>query len=367
MTKMNNKRIVFIVNILRQARCIRRINDFIDKGYNVKVYAFDRQGDDRVLPGFNYTILGVNKSQESYVKRLSMMRNKISSLIKEEGKECVYYIFSLDVAIATLLSLKKIKYFYEVSDLMELEQSNPIVSKSLIVINRFILKKSILNILTSEGFLDFYYPQGADLHKNIVIPNKLNRKCLELPFPTAKSFNENNIMFSFTGAIRSQSLYQIIKTVGEMKKHEFHLYGIYADDEADLFKDLVQKYSNVYYHGPFKNPNDFPSIYSKVDIVICYYRTYENDIYLEPNKLYESIFYEKPIVVAKDTFLGNKVQSLNIGYVIKADTYSEIDNFINSITHDDYDAKVNVMRGIEKDKAIDDTSMLFEKINLIRL
>ena len=360
---MGNKRVVFLVNILRQARCIRRINDFIDRGYDVKVYAFDRQGDSRSAPEFQYTILGENKSQESYVQRFLMMRNKIASVIDKEGLDCYYYIFSLDVAMATLSTFKNLKYFYEVSDLMELELSNPIVSRCLTYINRYILRKSKLNILTSEGFLQFFYPKGVSTDKNIILPNKLNRKCLSLPFPEYRPFDENNIRFSFTGAIRSKSLYKIIQTIGEMAKHEFHLYGFFADDDSEKFKALVDKYTNIYYHGTFVNPNDFPAIYSNVDIVVSYYHTYDNDKYLEPNKLYESIFYEKPIVVAKGTFLGDKVESMNIGFVISADNQYDIENFVNSISCDCYNTKVRIMHGIEKTQSVDDSSPLFDKLN----
>ena len=98
-------KVVFISNILRQARCLRRIQDFIDRGYEVKVYGFDREGDCRALPTFEYECVGVIANGDAYLKRLFVIREGVSKVFKKEGKNCLYYIFSLDIAIvAKLLS-----------------------------------------------------------------------------------------------------------------------------------------------------------------------------------------------------------------------------------------------------------------------
>ncbi len=358
------RQIVFIVNSLRQARCIRRINDFIEQGYDVKVYAFDRAGDNRQLPKFDYNLLGVIDNKESYYHRLVMMVKNIKQAIMSESKDSLFYLFNFDVALASLLTLKKIEYCYEISDLMELEQSNVVMMKSLSLLNRLLMKKSKINIFTSEGFLKYYSKRVGG--KNIVLSNKLNRKCQNLPYPTQRNFDENNIKFSFTGTIRGESLYRFVKTISDMNKHEMHLYGIYTDEKMEpLFKDLITQSSNIYYHGPFKNPDDFPEIYKNVDIVICYYYSNKNDVYLEPNKLFEAIFYEKPIVVSDNTFLGEKVRELNVGYVINGDTEEKIKTFIDSITASDYLDKVLSEKRIPKSDSLDNPEGLFRVVNSI--
>ena len=37
----------------------------------------------------------------------------------------------------------------------------------------------------------------------------------------------------------------------------------YSDFYVISKEEVVDQYDNVYYHGPFKNPDDFPAIYSK--------------------------------------------------------------------------------------------------------
>ena len=156
----------------------------------------------------------------------------------------------------------------------------------------------------------------------------------------------------------------IVKAIGEYGKHEVHLYGIFSDETNGRYsiKSLVDFYSNVYYHGPFKNPDDFPEIYSNIDIVLCYYKSSRNDLYLEPNKLYEAIFYDCPIIVADDTFVGKKVKKLNIGYAISEDDENSLINFIHSINRTDFEEKLLALKNISKEECIDNPNLLFTKV-----
>ena len=358
---MESKKIVFIVNVLRQARCVRRIEDFISRGYDVRVYGYNRQGGKTSELSYPTTLLETISLDMSYTSRIKMMRRTIKTVIEKEGKDSVYYLFNYDVALAFLSLNRKAKYVYEISDLMELMVGNPLLKKVLIAINKKMMKGALLNVFTSHGFLDFYYKQGEDRSRTIVLPNKLNKKCLDLPFPEPTKFNPDNIRFSFTGAIRSEALYHFVKTVAEMGKHEMHLFGVYSDDKSysEKIKGLVDKYDNIFYHGKFNNPSDFPDIYSKIDIVVSLYTASDNDKYLEPNKLYEAIFYEKPIIVADNTFLGDTVKKKNIGYCFDVDNILGYISLINGITQDSYKEKCHAASMIPKKDSIDNPQELF--------
>lgn len=360
-------KIVFIVNVLRQARCVRRIEDFIAKGYEVKVYGYNRQGGKTDILSYDNTLLATISMDMSYLERLKLMRKTIKSVIEKEGKNCVYYLFNYDVALAFLSLNRKSKYIYEISDLMELMIGSPIVKRILILINKWMMKHAELNVFTSEGFLNFYYKGSEDKSRTIVVPNKLNKKCLSLPYPEETIFDENNIKFSFTGAIRSEALYNFINIIGEYGKHEMHLYGVYTDDKifATKIKDLVNKYSNVFYHGKFQNPDDFPKIYANVDVVVSLYTASDNDKYLEPNKLFEALYYKKPIIVANKTFLGDKVTNLNAGYTIDVNNVKSYEKVISEITNDSYKNKYASIEKIAPEFSIDDSKQLFEKVKQI--
>ena len=363
------RKIVFITNILRQPRCIRRINDFIDNGYAVKVYGFDRDCDNRTLPDMDFSVIDIISGSDSYPKRLLKLKKGIAKVIRKEHSDSLFYLFSMDVALAALLSSRQLKFIYEISDLMELQVGNKVMSKILVEINRWIIKKSCLNVYTSEGFVSFLNEGNEEPIKTVVLPNKLNKACLTNPLVQKKQIDINNIRFGFTGAIRTETIYRFINAIGELGQHEVHLFGTFTDENNGRYsiKGLVDKYTNVFYHGTFRNPDDFPEIYGNIDILLCYYNSSRNDLYLEPNKLYEAIFYECPIIVAANTFVGNKVSKLGIGYMVDNEESSQIKKMISEITIGNYQEKIRNIKAIGKDYAIDDTKELFDRIRVTNL
>lgn len=357
--------IVFFVNIIRQARCIRRIQDFINRGYNTKIFGFDRHGDNRSIPLFPHEIIGQIHSTSSYFQRMRMMCSAINSVLKSQDRNAVFYIFSLDVAIAYILAGGlKYKYIYEVSDLMELEVNNKILSRVLVSINRFIIKHSIETIMTSLGFAKYYF--GENIPSYIyILPNKLDRSVLSLPRPEARVFNSQNISIGFTGAIRNKSIYQFINVVGNYFPNiRLHFYGIFTDDKVygEKIRNSIEKFDNVEYLGPFNNPQDFPEIYSHIDLVLCLYTDKGNDRVLEPNKLYEALFYEKPIIVSKSTFTGDYVDRCGIGYTVCGENPDDIISLLKSITDEDYYEKVYRCSLIPKEESVDNTDDFFIKL-----
>jgi len=361
-------KIVFLINILRQARCIRRVEDFIAHGYNVEVCGFDREGDNRALPSFKHKIIGHISRTTSYFKRLLMMKNAIKVELAKHDGEVVYYIFSLDVAIAFLLAGGVRRgYMYEVSDLMELEVGNRVVSIVLTWINKFIIKHSIETVITSTGFEDFLFP-NQKLNNISIVANKLNKKILDLPKPQNRIFDINNITIGFTGAIRNVAIYNFIEVVGESFPNiSLKFHGIFTDDKvySTKIQNAIAKYDNVSYHGPFKNPNDFPEIYSNIDMVLCLYTAKGNDKVLEPNKLYEAIYFEKPIIVSKNTFTGAYVEERHIGYTVNGEDKKSIKLFLESLRMHGYNERKNNCAKIPKKDLIDDTTPLFNKLELI--
>lgn len=361
-------KICFISNIIRQARCIRRIEDFMNNGYTVIATGFDREGDNRNLPTFQHAIIGKISRTSSYLKRLIMMKRAIKTVMANQNDDTVYYIFSLDVAIAFMLNggIRK-KYIYEISDLMELEVGNRVVSAVLTWLNKIVVRHSIETIVTSPGFKDYLFPnQKVD---NIsIVANKLNKRILDLPRHRDKTFDINNITIGFTGAIRNAAIYNFIEVVGESFPNiRLRFHGIFTDDKiySAKIQNAIAKYDNVSYHGPFRNPNDFPEIYSDIDMVLCLYTAQGNDKVLEPNKLYEAIFFEKPIIVSKNTFTGNYVEENRIGYTVNGEDVNDIKLFLSSITTDGYVERVHNCSLIPKDMLIDNTTHLFTKLKNI--
>ena len=84
---------VFLLNSCTQPRCHKRIRSFIDLGYTVKVYSFDRNWYSVNKPvDFDIEILA-DISSGSYMKRLYIYFKALSPIFKKHGKKCIYYCF----------------------------------------------------------------------------------------------------------------------------------------------------------------------------------------------------------------------------------------------------------------------------------
>ena len=84
--------------------------------------------------------------------------------------------------------------------------------------------------------------------------------------------------------------------------------------------------------------------------------------YAEPNKLYESIYFETPIIVSKGTFLADKVKDMNVGYAINGMDANEIDSFVQNLKKEDLEEKIDSIRKYDKMIAISKNPDFFEKL-----
>ena len=196
--------------------------------------------------------------------------------------------------------------------------------------------------------------------------NKLDRDVLKYPICEKRSVCLCNLKIGFVGGVRYDSILCFADVFcRKYIKCEFHVFGIVASKMQQEL-DRLSKYSNFYYHGPFRTPGDLPKIYSSIDLVLSTYDLISINVkYSEPNKLYEAIYFETPIIVTKGTYLSDKVSRLNIGYSLDPlDSYS-IEQFIDSLSIDDINDKVNKMSSIPKEDVIDDNQCLFKYIEAI--
>lgn len=335
------KEIVFILSSLNDPHYRKRVEEFMDHGYEVTVYGFTRTG--RELPASRYVPIVLGEIQNrSFKSRISILNSKIKSISGNcNGKLCFYS--SLDIAMFASLHIRS-PYIYEVCDLTELTIGNKIARTVLSRMNLHYIRKSVTTIITSEGFAEHFHQ--IDPGKFSLIPNKVSPSVPSYN-GKRKSIDKNIIRIGFAGVIRFETIYRFVKACAEYGRNiELHLFGIYNDtDEWSLkIKDLEQSNDNIIYHGPFSNPDGLPDIYSGIDMVLCTYSPTLGVKYAEPNKLYEAIYFRCPIIVSENVFLGDKVNRLNVGYVINAMDENNIKSFLSGLNESDYNKKI---RGCE--------------------
>lgn len=358
--------IVFILNSIQNQRCIKRINEFLANDYRVKAYGFRRDTTFHTKPEkFNIELLGEFFNRKNYFSRLISLFIKIKRL-QNQYKEpnVLFYYFGLDIAMVGSFLSKK-PYIFEESDLSHTYIKSNVIKYTLERIDRHIIKKSYRTVLTSEGFYRYHFGSSNSLKlKHVyIIPNRLNSSIVNFKFEGSRTPNANSLRFAFVGGARFKSVLNFVNVFAQnFHNHEFHFYGNPMTD-ADRYYELGRKYPNIFFHGPFKNPDGLPVIYQNIDLVLSTYDViYENVRFAEPNKLYEAIYFEVPIIVSKGTYIAEKVERLKVGFAIDPLNAMEIVSFIKSLTVQILNEKRAACAKIDKNQLIDVNTEFFSKL-----
>ena len=257
------------------------------------------------------------------------------------------------------IKLKKIPYIYEESDLAHTYINNRILRGILEKIDLEIIKKSFVTVLTSEGFAKYHF--GSIIPNNIsLIPNRLNPTIVDLALKEKRTFDINSINFGFVGAVRFKAIYDFAEFIGKnYSQHTFHFFGACNRKEKPLF-DKLKIYPNIIFHGAFSNPVDLPIIYSQIDLVVSTYDVqFENVRYAEPNKLYEAIYFNTPIIVSEGTFLSEKIYKIDAGFAVNTNKTESLEKFISSISEEKMKNIVGSISTIPKSTTININTEFF--------
>lgn len=325
------KLFVFLVPALSQPRCIKRISSISEMGYNCDVYGYKRgKYDVNEYPSeINVQVLDT-VSDGDYLRKAIKSWKTLSKVVeKNRGTDVIFYAFGFFQAF--VCAIKRVKYVYEISDIFYAYPRLRRIKGLLRTIDKWLIKKSALTVMTSGGFLEFF--NIAENRKILIVPNKVSAKLTTIP---RSAFNGelSSLRFGYIGSIKYDSIFRFADTIGRYyPNYHFDFYGSATDDIKVKIDDVVSKYNNVNSHGVYKNPDDLESIYSEIDIVIaCYDVNSENERIAEPNKLYESIYFCKPIIVSEGIYLARRVKELDCGFSIDASTVENIRIFIDSLT-----------------------------------
>lgn len=334
MKQQNNKKtIVFLAMALSQPRCIKRVSSLKSDGFNCVVYGYDRGKYDinAYPPGIKVSRLGILKDKEYFWKAVKVFRDIIKVRKQYRQETPVYYAFGIFQAL--YLKILGERYIYEISDILYAYPKFKRILGILKTIDKKIIRGSVATVMTSGGFYSFF---GLELPKVFVIPNRVSPSLTRSPFKANKE-TTNKLAFGFVGSLRYQTILDFARVVGEsFPQHEFHFWGgLKEGPMKTAVDDLVNQFDNVFYHGAFRSPEDLPIVYDSFDITVsCYQVSSLNERIAEPNKLYESIFFNKPIVVSDGIYLSDRVKEMGCGYCIDASSKESISSFLDSLNVD---------------------------------
>ena len=72
-----------------------------------------------------------------------------------------------------------------------------------------------------------------------------------------------------------------------------------------------------------------------------------------PNKLYEALYFKKPLIVSKDTYLAERVENYGIGIAVESNNMQQIFNAIKTISSN-YESYVKKLKQVNENEYLGD-------------
>lgn len=330
--------ITFILPVTSHPRHWKRIKLLEKLGCNNKVLAFERKYIPINKNSKDYIIIG-KLEHKKYYKRILPFVKAFATIKNSMKYSDVTYVFGMDMLlfgwVASLFVNKKNKIVYEVGDIRSIFIGNNIQSIFFRWIERFLIKRIDLLVVTSKAYVTEYYEkiQGIKGVRYIVIENKLNAEWDLKKIKNTNNISKDDIIrIGYFGVIRCQRSWQILKKVAYDGKGRIQLYIRGITMGIDNLDKEANETPNINYDGPYLVPDDLPSIYNNVDLVWSCYpyqgKSVGNWCWARANRFYESCYFKKPMVAQIDTQDGKMVNKLGLGICVNL---SDIDGTVNRI------------------------------------
>lgn len=329
-------------------RVLKEARTLVENGYKVEVLAWDREGELKEklkdeIEGIQIRRFFIKTKYGTGIKQLIGFYKfclSVRNYLKNK-KTDVLHCHDLDGAIAGYFMKSKIKII-DLHEFYDNENLNFFRYNIQKIIGDFLIKKFDKIIVCSDFQKDEYR-------------SKTNKEILILyNYPLGKEYlmfrkNENNqkIRIRFAGAVRDfYSLSNLIKAGNKFKNLKIFING--AGTALEKIKQ-IQKNNNIEITGGFI-PKELKKFYENTDLTYAVYENNrKNNSKSIPVKVYESLALKIPVIVSKNTLVGNFIEKYDIGFTIEEPIENSLDKLFEKISKDKNLIR-NKVRNIEKIK-----------------
>ncbi|AKA71907.1 glycosyltransferase [Clostridium scatologenes] len=233
---------------------------------------------------------------------------------------------------------------------------NKLIYNFIILREKSMLRNVDKHIVVTPKMSEIY----KNISKEIYIVNNAPYKNL---FNNIKKIPSDKLRIGFIGSVRYYDEMKALVDASQFYKDKVEIVvcgrGIYSDKLADYSK----KFSNVRIKGAY-SIDELEELYRNVDITYAFYPGNTATISM-PNKFYESIITETPIIANIKTEFGYEVQKHKIGYGISGEHLTEELKVIIANLVEDKNEKKNIlenMRQIKEDYFWESNEPILNKI-----
>lgn len=328
--RMNKRIEVFKAEADVHVICTRRTSQNVwEPTQNVEHVIFDID-----LPSAKHIVKRYIVSQDFQKKALEKL---------EELKPNVIYAEGLDTLIIAGKYKKKhdVRIVFEVADLRENYITKPkrimdrAITAALLQKEKKAFKNVDFLVVTSPKFYDMHYCSLISKEKMLFIPNAPDAEV----FRNYHKKHGGTFTIGFIGGIRYlDQMKMLVDAAGKTGCNVVFAGAGGTSGDYEEIQAYCKDRDYVRITGKYDYNTQIAQLYGMVDCVFAVYDADNPNVRIAlPNKLYESILCELPIIVAKGTYLEELVKEWGVGV---------------SVSHKDVHELVEALKMLMEDKEL---------------
>lgn len=336
--------VLFVIPTLSSSYHQFRVFELRKQGVDCFVTGFDRDS----YPGKPWDIpvesLGYVEHM-NYRKRIGTLLKAIPSIRKQSRGMDAIICFNLDLLFITWLALlgirKKPELIYDIGDIRTSLVKKGVTAKVLRAIERFLLKRISLLMVTSEAYITEYFEglQGMKGVEILMLENKLNKDDTPPPISRMPDLwsDKRPLIIGYFGVLRCRKSLKLLNRIaleGEGKVKVI-VRGVYLDTE-DL-DGMIRENPYMSFEGPYVFPDDLAKIHSEVDLSwLVHAHTRQNTMWARIFRFYHACFYGVPMIAQNGSKDGDEVLRYDIGFCIDIEKPDEAIQALLNLNQEEY-------------------------------
>ena len=325
---------VFLLGFLPNPRIKKRI-ELAKRSSEVYLVCWDR-GRDMMIPPNEQEIachiIHISAGNDPILRMIPFLRfrKNVLKLLRQIRPDIIHVqgMDMLQIACEYKRNRKSIHVIYEVADLHRLlvDKQKGIIRKTIQSYlkhkDKSLAKRIDLLIVTSQEYYNSYFSSFVPEKKMMFFPN--------VPDLTAfvtykKKMTTKSFTVGYFGVIRYKEELKLL--IESLRETNVNLIIAGYEENGDEIETLCRDRNDIEWIGRFDFNSSAAELYSRCDCIFAVYDAKMKNCQVAlPNKLYEAVFCELPILVADETYVGDIVRLWNVGIPVKHDSKAAIED-----------------------------------------
>ncbi|MBT8400744.1 MAG: hypothetical protein KJO98_09725, partial [Rhodothermia bacterium] len=303
-------RITFVLPVVGDAHHTTRIVELASVGVEPQVLAFSREYYPPSTLPYSTEELG-RIAHGKYIGRLAAQLRALPVIRRAIAQAEATYIYGLDLlalfVVARIGRRHSPVLIYEIPDIRERLSGSGLASRLVRLLERFLLKRVDVLVVTSEAYLHSYLRplQRIRVDEEVVIENKV-RSTVRTKISTPP--RGTAITVGYFGLLRCPRSLEILIRATELANGRINVelrgFFMLGDQQANIMS-RIESSERVRFGGSYRNPEDLEQMYARIDLAWISYPFADADRgnwkWARTNRYYESNFFNTPVIASSGT------------------------------------------------------------------